>query len=350
MLVTSLYPTEPPYDASHRKTVEPRQAALLSSPDGRARSHERHFERTGTQAFRLFGRPLAETTNQGVEVHPADVVKRRVVTWNGMAAEIVQATRRERMEFRFRGTRHLLVLCEQGVRSDGDTFVEGLPRSTLRDVTRKLTLVPAGRTYHEWHEPRVLTRIVYFYFDPASLPVPAEAAVASTALAPRMLFEDATLSDTALKLRRLIETTSADNSPYFEALGTVLAHELVRINSGTQRNEAPAKGGLAALQQRVVTAYIEDHLAEPIPLETLARLAGLSSYYFCRAFRQSLGLPPHRYHNRRRMERAKLLLAKPESSVTDIGLTVGYSETSSFTAAFHKTTGLTPTAYRRTLT
>jgi AraC family transcriptional regulator len=338
-----------PYDPFHRTTVEPRQPGLLPSPDGRARPHERHFERAGAQAYRLLNRPTVENGNQGVEVHPANAVTRRVITWNGMAAETVQATRRERMEFRFRGTRHLLVLCEQGVRSEGDTFVEGLPRSTLRDVTRKLTLVPAGRTYQEWHEPRVLTRIVYFYLDPASLPVPAEAAIASTALAPRMLFEDATLSDTALKLGRLIETISADNGSYFEAVGTVLAHELVRINFTTKRSEAPAKGGLAAWQQRVATAYIEDHLAEPISLATLARLAGLSSYYFCRAFRQSLGMPPHRYHNHRRMERAKLLLAKREPSVTDIGLTVGYGETSSFTAAFHKTTGLTPTAYRRSL-
>jgi AraC family transcriptional regulator len=44
------------------------------------------------------------------------------------------------------------------------------------------------------------------------------------------------------------------------------------------------------------------------------------------------------------------LLAKPAPSVTDIGLTVGFSETSSFTAAFRKTTGLTPTTYRRSLT
>jgi AraC family transcriptional regulator len=350
MLMTSSYVNVAPYGTSDPKTAKPRQAAILPSSDGRSRSHERHFEHTGTQAYRLLNRPMVEKANQDVEIHPADVVKRRVVTWDGMAAEIVQATRRERMEFRFRGTRHLLVLCEQGARSDGDTFVEGLPRSTLRDVTRKLTFVPAGRAYQEWHEPRVLTRIVYFYFDPARLPVPAEAAVASAPLAPRLLFEDATLSDTALKLGRLIETTGADSSPYFEALGTVLAHELVRLNSGTQRSEAPAKGGLAAWQQRVVTAYIEDHLAEPISLATLAQLAGLSPYYFCRAFRQSLGLPPHRYHNHRRMECAKLLLAKPAPSVTDIGLTVGYSETSSFTAAFHKTTGLTPTAYRRTLT
>jgi AraC family transcriptional regulator len=345
MIVT----TSSAYDSFSRKIVQIRRATALSSPGGLAHSLEKHSVRTEAQVLRHCPAALTDKVDDGVEVRPANVVRRRIVTWDGMAAEIVQATQRQRMEFRFRGTRHLLALCEQGVRSDGDTFVEGLPRSTLRDVTRKLTFVPAGRAYHEWHEPRVLTRVIYFYFDPARLPLPAEAA-ASGPLAPRLLFEDATLSDTALKLKRLIETAGADNSPYFEALGTVLAHELVRVYAGTPRVEAPARGGLAAWQQRVVTAYIEDHLAEPISLATLAQLAGLSPYYFCRAFKQSVGVPPHRYHNQRRMERAKLLLAKPASSVTDIGLTVGYSETSSFTAAFHKTTGLTPTAYRRTAT
>jgi len=338
------------YDApAYLKAARPREA-ILPSPEGAARSLERYCKHTGTSAYQLHGTPFAQKTDRAVEVHPADAVRRHAVTWDGMAAEIVQAARLQRMEFRFRGSKHLLVVCEQGVRSDGDTFVEGLPRSTMRDVTRKLTFVPAGRTYHEWHEPRVLTRLVYFYFDPERLPLPGEAAGASTPMAPRLLFEDATLSSTALKLRRLIETTGVDNNPYFEALGTVLAHELAGLHSGVPRVEALARGGLAAWQQRVVTAYVEDHLAEPISLATLAQLAGLSPCYFCRAFRQSLGMPPHRYHNQRRMELAKLLLAKPASSVTDVGLTVGYSETSSFTAAFHKTTGLTPTAYRRTAT
>jgi AraC family transcriptional regulator len=294
-------------------------------------------------------RPLDDETDHGVEVYPTDVVKRRTVTWEGMAAEIVQATRREKMEFRFRGPLHLLVVCDQGMRSDGDTFVEGLPRSKLRDVKRKLTFVPAGHAYHEWHEPRVLTRVAYFYFDPARMPVPPEAGVAPAPLVPRLFIEDATLFDTALKLTRLIENAGSNSSLYFEALGNVLAHELVRLNAGASRIETPVKGGLAAWQQRAATTYIEEHLAEPISLATLARLAGLSPYYFCRAFKQSLGMPPHRYHSSRRIEHAKSLLAKPAPSVTDIGLTVGYSDTSSFTAAFHKTTGVTPTMYRRTL-
>jgi AraC family transcriptional regulator len=279
----------------------------------------------------------------GVTVQPEDVVKRHTRAWDGMAAEIVQTTRRERLEFRFCGPRHLLVAYDQAVRSDGDTFVEGLPRSTLHDMTRKLTFVPAGHVYQEWHEPHALMRVAYFYFDPARMPTPAF-------LAPQLFFEEATLSDTTLKLRLLIENAGVDNSHYVEALGTVLAHELVRLNAGVPRIEAPAKGGLAAWQQRAVTTYIEEHLAEPISLGTLARLVGLSPYYFCRAFKRSLNLSPHRYHSNRRIEHAKLLLAQPASSVTDIGLTVGYSETSSFTTAFHKATGVTPTAYRRTLT
>jgi AraC family transcriptional regulator len=202
--------------------------------------------------------------------------------------------------------------------------------------------VPAGHAYREWHEPCAAMRVVYVYVDPAAMP-------ASPPLAPRMAFEDAALADTALKLGRLIDDTDFDDDHYLEALGTVLTHELVRLTA-TSRSEALAKGGLAAWQQRAVTVYIEEHLAEPISLCTLARLVGLSPYHFCRAFKQSVGLPPHRYHSNRRIERAKHLLAQPTASVTDIGRIVGYGETSSFTTAFHKATGITPTAYRRTLT
>src|SRR4029453_12490538 len=276
---------------------------------------------------------LKREAGHGVMVQPSDVVKRCAFAWGGMGAEIVQTTTRERLEFDFRGPLHLLAVYEQGTRREGDTFVEGLPRSKLRDVARKFTFVPAGHANHEWHEPCGLTRIIYFYFDPARMPAHPETGVGPASLAPRLFFEDATLTDTALKIGRLVENTDLDDGYYVEVLGAVLTHELVRLNTRQPRSEALAKGGLAAWQQRAVTSYIEEHLAEPISLALLAELVGLSTYHFCRAFKQSVGIPPHRSHPRQRIERAKALLAKPALSVTEIGLAMGFSETSSFTAA-----------------
>jgi len=107
------------------------------------------------------------------------------------------------------------------------------------------------------------------------------------------------------------------------------------------------RGGLATWQQRLLTDYIEDNLAERISLHELAKLVRLSPYHFCRAFKQSFGMPPHRYHINRRVERAKILLARHDCSVTEIGLEVGFSEASSFSVAFRKATGQSPIAYNR---
>jgi AraC-like DNA-binding protein len=170
-----------------------------------------------------------------------------------------------------------------------------------------------------------------------------------TAFTPRLFFEDATLWDTVLKLKRLLEAPTSNNRLYFEALGIVLVHELARLDNSADRVGPQVRGGLATWQQRVIAAYIEEHLAEQIPLASLAQLARLSPYHFCRAFKQSFGLPPHRYHTKQRIERAKVLLQRRPLSVTEIGMTLGFSETSSFTAAFRKATGLTPSSYHRSV-
>jgi AraC family transcriptional regulator len=136
---------------------------------------------------------------------------------------------------------------------------------------------------------------------------------------------------------------------YAEALGIVVMYELIRINGVAAVRGPVSRGGLASWQQKRVAAYIEEHVADDIPLATLAELARLSPYHFCRSFKRSFGMPPHRYHASRRIERAKQLLADCELSVTTIGLAVGFSDTSTFTAAFHRLTGQTPSRYRRNL-
>jgi AraC family transcriptional regulator len=96
-----------------------------------------------------------------------------------------------------------------------------------------------------------------------------------------------------------------------------------------------------------VVEFIEDHLSEDVSLATLAEFVNLSLFHFARAFKQSFGVPPHRYHSARRMDRARSLLQRPALSVTQIAAQTGFRETSSFTRAFRRFTGLTPTEYRR---
>jgi AraC-like DNA-binding protein len=326
----------------------PRRAMLLRSIDQRSRSDDEGEQSRYDLPRALSDFHAGDFNDQAVRIFPSDAVTRHRLAWGGMAIEVVQALTHDKVQFRFRGSLHLLVAYEEGIRGNGETLIEGLPRSTLRDVKRKLAFVPAGHEYREWQEPRTRGRIAYFYFDPAKTPVDSGAGPADMRLAPRLFFEDNPLWETAVKMAALIEN-GAENRQYCEALGVVLAHELVRRNAGARRVEPPARGGLAGWQQRIVSAYIEEHIAEHIPLATLARFVRLSAYHFCRAFKRSFGMPPHRYHNARRIQHAKMLLARPTCSVTEIALRVGFSETSSFTAAFRKATGSTPTGYRRSL-
>jgi AraC-like DNA-binding protein len=127
----------------------------------------------------------------------------------------------------------------------------------------------------------------------------------------------------------------------------LLMHELIRPERTISTVARPLRGGLPEWQQKRVMEFIEAHLAEEIPLAALAELADLSLFHFARAFTQSFGVPPHRYHMARRMDRARNLLQKPALSVTQIGIQIGFRETSSFTKAFRRFTGLTPTEYRR---
>ncbi len=282
-----------------------------------------------------------------VHVSPPAPVERRMVSGETIAVEIVRSTGRERIECRYRGASDLLVVYAQGERRDGETFIEGAPRSTLRNFARKLSFVPARHEYFEWHQPRTPPQLMFVYLEAPERGGQSPQGCAESGGGPRVFFDDNVLWTTVGKLKGLVESPLPIDRGYFGALGGVLVQEVARMQSGG--NGVSVKGGLAAWQQRVVAGYIEEHLAEQIPLATLAQLARLSPYHFSRAFKQSFGVPPHRFHTQRRIEHAKALLADRALSVTDIGLALGFSETSSFTAAFRKITGLTPSRYHRSI-
>jgi AraC-like DNA-binding protein len=87
--------------------------------------------------------------------------------------------------------------------------------------------------------------------------------------------------------------------------------------------------------------------AQPLDIPTLARLAHVSEAHFIRTFRATFGETPHRYLQRRRVERSMFLLRETDCSVSDICLEVGFMSLGTFSRTFRDVMGESPTAYRR---
>ena len=120
-------------------------------------------------------------------------------------------------------------------------------------------------------------------------------------------------------------------------------HQLPYFTVHARKVRVRARSGLAAWQQLVLPAYIQKHIAESITVRALARFVYVSSHRFSRAFKTSFGMPPGRYVIEQRIERAKALLAGSAWSVSEIGLALGFSQTSSFSRAFRRITKISPT-------
>lgn len=87
--------------------------------------------------------------------------------------------------------------------------------------------------------------------------------------------------------------------------------------------------------------------AEPLDVPALARIARVSEAHFIRTFRETFGETPHRYLQRRRVERSMYLLRETERSVTEICMEVGFSSLGTFSRTFREIVGQSPLAYRR---
>lgn len=128
------------------------------------------------------------------------------------------------------------------------------------------------------------------------------------------------------------------------AEAAILAIFAALARHGTERS-ARAKRGLVDWQLRRVMEKLES--MQDVPVAELAASANLSPFYFARVFKQTTGLPPHHFHQRVRVERAKDLLTATRLSVTDIALRVGYGSSQALARVFRHNVGTTPAEYRR---
>jgi transcriptional regulator GlxA family with amidase domain len=87
--------------------------------------------------------------------------------------------------------------------------------------------------------------------------------------------------------------------------------------------------------------------AEPLDVPALARIARVSAAHLIRTFRETFGETPHRYLQRRRVERSMYLLRETDRSVTEICVDVGFTSLGTFSRTFRDIVGVSPIAYRR---
>ena len=190
-----------------------------------------------------------------VELSPPDIARRRLADWGVIQADTVRVTRRETFECGFQARRHLLIAYERAERNDGETLIEGLPKSTLREFNCKLSVVPAGHRFYGWQTPRVLTRVTYFYIDLQDSLFDPESGITCPTISPRLFFFDQAVWDTALKLKAEVGNSDPWSRQYAEALSLVLMHELIRLERTTSAAVRPLRGGLPVWQQKRVAEF-----------------------------------------------------------------------------------------------
>ncbi len=107
------------------------------------------------------------------------------------------------------------------------------------------------------------------------------------------------------------------------------------------------RGGLAAWQILRVQAYIDSNLHRTIHIRDLSAVARRSKAHFARKFKLAVGEPPHAYVMRRRLERACHLMMTSMASLSEISLSVGFSDQAHLCRLFRRAFGQSPANWRR---
>lgn len=153
------------------------------------------------------------------------------------------------------------------------------------------------------------------------------------------------IEDYMLRLAGELERPAPDSPAMAQALVSLLLLDLQRHIKDAARHARRNRGGLSARALRKALEMID--AAGPAPsLDAIADQCGLSRHHFIRCFRQSTNVSPGAAIRRTRIERAKILLIEDDRPVADVARALGYAGAPSFSTAFRRETGRSPSAWR----
>lgn len=212
-----------------------------------------------------------------------------------------------------------------------------------------LTIVPAEAPTRWQLGGRGDVRHLHLFLQPAFIDaVAAEAGVYPdrVEIVPTIGARDPRFEQIGLALLGELHADGLGGRLYAESLAMLLAVQLLRHQSTAGLPMPRSATRLSATALRRAGEYVEEHLADDLSLAVLAGAVGLSPYHFARLFRASTGLSPHQYVIRRRVERARLLLASTDRSLASIAQDVGFASGSHLATHVRRLLGVPPSRLR----
>jgi AraC family transcriptional regulator len=277
----------------------------------------------------------------------ADILLKRTSRWVG--GKYVVLDRRPlgtRTEFTHRLSRHTLALHLEGANTQAALRYDGGAPVRIGSTLGQVMLIPAGHRLEGWSDYPPQIRHVLLLLDPVLIGAEAQedARLDKLEVPYRVDLADGIIASRMRALQTELDNPGLMGRLYADCLGSEIAVRIVRRHS--TKAAPPARGGLTHRRLRRVQDYIEANLSGEITLADLAALAGVSNTHFCRAFHKSVGLASHQYVIRRRVERAKQLLAQSELPIAEIAVAVGFGDQSHLTSHFRRLVGTTPWRFR----
>ncbi|MBH8554552.1 helix-turn-helix transcriptional regulator [Nostocaceae cyanobacterium CENA357] len=159
---------------------------------------------------------------------------------------------------------------------------------------------------------------------------------------------DPLIQQIGLALKRELEISVIDSRLYAESAANMLAVHLLKRYSARPFLIREDTSGLPKHILKEVIAYINDNLDKNLSLAEMSIVVRMSPHYFATLFKQSMGIAPHQYVIKCRVERAKHLLINRELSIIQVSQLVGFQSQSHFTKVFRKYIGVTPQVFKNT--
>lgn len=203
-----------------------------------------------------------------------------------------------------------------------------------KGIERQYRWMRGIETIHIILEPDYVHKTVHEIIDPTSVE-----------MIPRFGKSDPFIYQLGRALVQELTSHPSSSSLYAESVATLLSVHLLRHYSIDKKPIPAYAGGLSSSKLQTAIDYIQAHLTDDISLEDIADCLGVSRYYFCRLFKQSVGVSPYQYILQQRVDYAKRLLREGKLSISEVALESGFAHHSHFNYHFKRLTQVTPKQY-----